>query len=160
MKSKYEMRRSRQKLSEADVNTILHSATSGILSLNDADGYPYGVPMSFVFDNLHSIYFHSAKVGHKIDCIKADSRCAFSVIVQDEIVPEKFTTYFKSVLCQGRVSIVCDGDEIVRALELLCRKYSPAIDSSAEIKSGLAKVCILRLDIESIAGKQAIELVR
>lgn len=54
------MRRIRQLLSEDDAKGILTTATNGVLSLVDADGSPYGVPLSFAYDNDGHIYFHSA----------------------------------------------------------------------------------------------------
>lgn len=44
------MRRFRQLLSEDAAKEILLTATNGVLSLVDADGSPYGVPVSFAYD--------------------------------------------------------------------------------------------------------------
>lgn len=154
------MRRSRQLLSEETTKKILSSATSGVLSLADTDGTPYGVPLSFAYDGDSHIYFHSAVKGHKIDCIGADSRCSFCVIGQDNIVPEEFTSYFRSVIVTGNINIMTSHDEIIRGLLLLCEKYSPGIDYDNEIAKCLGHVSVLRLDIESVTGKEAIELVR
>lgn len=154
------MRRFKQLLSEADSKEILKNVTNGVLSLIDPDGGVYGVPISFVYDGGNHIYFHSAVKGHKIDCIEADSRCSFCVVAQDQIVPEEFTSYFRSVIVKGKIRIVSDSDEIMNGLLLLCDKYSPGIDSDNEIAKCLNHVTVLRLDIESMTGKEAIELVR
>lgn len=98
--------------------------------------------------------------GHKIDCIGADSRCSFCVVGQDMIVPDEFTSYFRSVIVNGRVSIMSSQDEIMKGLLLLCEKYSPGIDSGSEIAKCLGHVTVLRLDIDEMTGKEAIELVR
>ncbi len=153
------MRRFRQLLSEEDAKKILSTATNGVLSLADTDG-PYGVPVNFAYDGDSHIYFHSAVTGHKIDCIEADSRCSFCVVGQDRIVSEEFTSYFSSVIVKGNVYIMNSHDEIMRGLLLLCEKYSPGIDNKKEIAKSLGHVLVLRLDIESMAGKEAIELVR
>lgn len=154
------MRRFRQLLSEDATKEILLTATNGVLSLVDADGGPYGVPLSFAYDGGSHIYLHSAAKGHKIDCIGADSRCSFCVVGQDMIVPDEFTSYFRSVIVKGRVSIMSSQDEIMKGLLLLCGKYSPGIDPDSEIAKCLGHVSVLRLDIEDISGKKAIELVR
>ncbi|MDE6134631.1 MAG: pyridoxamine 5'-phosphate oxidase family protein, partial [Muribaculaceae bacterium] len=106
------------------------------------------------------IYFHCALKGHKIDCIAADSRCSFCVVGQDRIVPEEFTSYFRSVIVKGNINIMTSHDEVMKGLQLLCEKYSPGIDSGNEIARYLRNVIVLRLDIESVSGKEAIELVR
>lgn len=41
---------------------------------------------------------------------------------------------------------------------LLCDKYSPGIDAATEISKFLKPVCIVRIKIDSITGKEAIEL--
>lgn len=154
------MRRFKQLLPDADTRRILSTATNGVLSLIDPDGDPYGVPVSFAADDRGHIYLHSAVKGHKIDCIEACQRCSFCVVAQDRIVPEEFTTYFRSVIVRGSVHIVTEPDEIMRDLMLLCAKYSPGIDPDAEIARCLSHVAVLRIDIESMTGKESIELVR
>ena len=157
----HKMRRFKQLLPYNEAKAILCKATSGTLSLTDTDGTPYGVPLSFVYDGeKNAIYFHSAAKGHKIECITNNPKCSFCVIAQDLIKPEEFTSYFKSVIVSGDIRIVNDTDETMRALLLLCAKYSPGIDSSAEIKRCINHVLMLRLDIKEITGKEAIELVR
>ncbi len=154
------MRRFKQRLSEAATNEILTTTTNGVLSLVDADGSPYGVPISFAYDGGGHIYFHSAVKGHKIDCIGVDSRCSFCVVGQDMIVPEEFTSYFRSVIVKGNINIMTSQEEIMKGLLLLCEKYSPGIYSDNEIAKCLGHVTVLRLDIEEMTGKEAIELVR
>ncbi|MDE6771826.1 MAG: pyridoxamine 5'-phosphate oxidase family protein [Muribaculaceae bacterium] len=74
------MRRIRQLLPEECAREILSAGSNGVLSLVDSDGEPYGVPLSFAYDNDGHIYFHSAAEGHKIECIKADGRCSLEAI--------------------------------------------------------------------------------
>lgn len=154
------MRRFKQLLSDYETKKMLCDASNGVLSLTDADGSPYGVPLSFVYDGERTIYFHSALNGHKIDCIKHDSRCSFCVIAQDLIVPEEFTTYFRSAIVTGSISVVDNPGEVMNALLLLCDKYSAGIDSATEIERCINHVKILRLDIDKMTGKESIELVR
>ncbi len=154
------MRRSRQVLDRENVCAILDSAGNGVLSLVDDTGAPYGVPLSYAYDGESRIYFHCAKSGYKLECIEAESRCSFCVVGQDLVMPEEFTTYFRSVIVAGRISVVTDRDEIQLGLKLLCDKYSPGVDTEAELSRFLKHVVVLRLDIEGICGKEAIELVR
>ena len=53
------MRRKRQQLSEAESINILEKATSGTLALLGDGGYPYAVPISYVYAD-GKLYFHSA----------------------------------------------------------------------------------------------------
>ena len=155
------MRRFRQQIPEEEAKEILRSATNGVLCLTDLDVRPYGVPMSFIYDSDKSIYFHCALTGRKIDCIKKHNcNACFTIIYQDEIHPEEFTTYFRSVIAEGLIKIIDDRNEMIEALRLLSTKYSPGLDCEPEIEKGLNRVLILKLDIDSITGKKAIELTR
>lgn len=53
-----EMRRKRQQLSEEESIGILQKATAGTLALLGDNGYPYAVPISYVYAN-GKLYFHS-----------------------------------------------------------------------------------------------------
>ena len=155
------MRRNRQQLSREECERILDRCTSGVLALAGDGGYPYAVPLSYVYAD-GAIIFHSTVEGHKVDAIRRDSRCSFCVIDQDEIKPAEFTTYFRSVIAFGRIHILETADEKVQALRLLGRRYSPGDEPGLqrEIDKSLDHVLLLRLNIDHLSGKEAIELVR
>ena len=155
------MRRNRQQLSSEECERILGQCTSGVLALTGDGGYPYAVPLSYVYAD-GAIIFHSAVEGHKVDAIRRDNRCSFCVIEQDDIKPAEFTTHFRSVIAFGRIHILEDTDEKVQALRRLGRRYSPNDEPGLqhEIDKSLDHVLLLRLDIEHLSGKQAIELVQ
>lgn len=75
-------------------------------------------------------------------------------------MPDEFTTYFRSVIVKGSVHAVTARDEMMKGLLLMCEKYSPGVNPDAEISKCIGHVAVLRLDIESMSGKEAIELVR
>lgn len=52
----HKMRRGKQQLSNEKCNEILDRNTSGVLSLLGLDGYPYGVPLSYVHNNGRIIF--------------------------------------------------------------------------------------------------------
>lgn len=155
------MRHMRQQLSKEVCDKILRNATSGTLALLGDGDYPYAVPLSFVYCG-NCIYFHSAKSGHKIDAIKREDKASFCVISKDEIHGDEFTTYFRSVIAFGRITIVSSPGEKLEGVKLLGRKYNPNDEEglNREIEKSLAHMELLRFDIEHLTGKQAIELVR
>ena len=155
------MRRNRQQLSTEECEHILGCCTSGVLALTGDGGYPYAVPLSYVYAD-GAIIFHSAMQGHKVDAIKRDNRCSFCVIEKDEIRPAEFTTHFRSVIAFGHIRILEDIDEKVQALRLLGRRYSPGDEPGLqhEIDKSLDHVLLLRLDIDHLSGKEAIELAK
>lgn len=156
-----EMRRSRQLLSREDCESILNEQTSGVLSVYGDDGYPYGVPLSYVYAD-GKLYFHSAKTGHKMDAVRKNNKVSFTIIAQDNIVPEEYTTHFRSVIVFGRVRILENDTEKRAAIEQLAEKYMPDLKEGRlqEIDREFSRLCMLELTIDHMTGKEAIELVR
>lgn len=156
-----EMRRKKQLLPEEVSIRILEDNTSGVLAVYGDDGYPYAVPLSYVYDDF-KIYFHSAISGHKIDAIKSNPKVSFCVIDQDEIVPEKYTTYFRSVIVFGNATILEREEDKRKAIETLAAKYSPnqVQGRMDEIEKSIDHLCMIELSIDSMTGKEAIELVK
>lgn len=157
-----EMRRKKQALADETCQEVLNRGTSGVLAVSGDDGYPYAVPMSYVY-NGEKIYFHSAFEGHKIDSIARNHKVSFSVIDQDQVVSREYTTYFRSVIAFGTIRVVSDAQEKRKAIETLAAKYSPGESeerTGQAIEREWAQLCILELSIEHLSGKEAIELVK
>ena len=156
-----EMRRFKQLLPQETAVEILNRNTSGILALNGDDDYPYAVPMSYVYAD-GKLYFHSAKAGHKIDAIKRSEKVSFCVIDQDQIVPEKYTTLFRSVIAFGRAQLVEELEEIRRVVTMLAIKYSSDFQDGIpkEIDSSIKNMTIIEMTIDHMTAKEAIELVK
>ncbi|MBR3434498.1 MAG: NimIJ family nitroimidazole resistance protein [Bacteroidales bacterium] len=155
-----EMRRKRQQLSDEESYAILQNATSGTLALLGDGGYPYAVPISYVFSE-GKLYFHSALSGHKVNAIRGCDRASFCVVAQDDVKPALYTTFFRSVIAFGRIHIVDDEAEKLAAARLLGNRYNPHQDEALqkELENGLARMLVIRLDIEHLTGKESIELV-
>lgn len=155
------MRRNRQQLSETDSLAILEHATSGTLALLGDGGYPYAVPISYVFAD-GKLYFHSALTGHKVDAIRNCDKASFCVISQDSIQPKQYTTHYRSVIAFGRIHIIDDETEKLKTASLLGNKYNPNDDEALrhELEHGLSRMLMIRFDIEHLTGKEAIELMK
>ena len=155
------MRRFRQQLTKSECDAILSIGTSGTLALLGDNGYPYAVPISYVYSD-DKLYFHSAKAGHKVDAIRQSNKASFCVIAADDVQPSEFTTYFRSVIAFRKIQIIESESERMYAASLLGARYNPGDDTGLqkELEKGLSHMLILRLDIEHLTGKEAIELVR
>ena len=112
------MRRSAQALGVDACREVLSRGTSSVLALLGDGGWPYAVPMSYAFDG-EKLYFHCAREGHKLDAIRREARASFCVVDRDEVVPEEYTTYFRSVIAFGRIRVIGDDGERRAAVERL-----------------------------------------
>ena len=157
-----EMRRKNQKLPMEDCAALLDAGTSGVLALHGDDGYPYAVPLSYVYDGS-KLYFHCGKTGHKLDAVKRNPRASFCVVGQDQVVSEEYTTYFRSVILFGTVRILEEAEEKRAAIEKLARRYAPGdsgVNRQREIGREWAALCMLEMSIDHMTGKEAAELAR
>lgn len=155
------MRRFKQQLSESETIDILQNTTAGVLGLCGDDMQPYGVPLSHVYAD-GKLYFHSALNGHKVDLIGQNSKASFTIIAQDEIHPETYTTYFRSAVAFGTIRIIEDNAEKMRTLEILGRRCNPTDEEglAKEIANGFKRCLMLEMSIDRLTGKQSIELVK
>ena len=121
-----------------------------------ADGEPYVVPLNYGYRD-NALYFHSAPVGRKIDALRQNSRVCFEVESPHEIVrhaePCEWGVKVRSIVGYGRVEFVTDLEEKRRALDVIMAQHGKT-DANTYDPRQLAAVAILRLDIESLAGKQ------
>ena len=157
-----EMRRKKQQLSMEESRRILDEGTSGVLALSGDEDYPYAVPISYVYDG-DRLYFHCAKSGHKLDAVRRNPKASFCVIGQDQVLPEKYTTLFRSVIVFGTIRILEEDDEKRRAIEKLALKYAPKDtrqNREGYIEKDWKPLCMLGMTVEHITGKECIELVR
>ncbi|MCD8150926.1 MAG: pyridoxamine 5'-phosphate oxidase family protein [Clostridiales bacterium] len=153
-----EMRRKKQEIPQEESSEILRTGKTGILGVSGEDGYPYTVPVNYVYLD-GKIYFHGAKTGHKMDAIKSCDKVSFCVIEKDDIVPEEMTTYFKSVVVFGRARILETDAEIRQAVKWLGLKYNKDeafVDS--EIEREWNSLSCVEVTIEHMTGKEASEL--
>lgn len=150
------MRRKNQSLSKEDCLEILRSCPTGVLGVVGPDGYPYAVPLNYVYDSGR-VLFHCAKEGHKLDCIDHHDKVSFCVIQKDKVMPQEFATDYRSVILFGRAKVLTDDRSRRQALERLNEKYSPDLpeEGRKEIDKGWNAVCIVEIEIEQMTGKKA-----
>lgn len=134
---------------------IFSKGNHGTLAVNGDDGYPYAVPVNYVYDG-GKIYIHSAKYGYKIDAVKRDDKVCFSAILNSKVQQDKFTAAFQSVIAFGKISFVEDEAEKKRILEQFIYKMSPEFVEGGMkfVNAAIGKTALLCIDVEEIKGKE------
>ncbi|MDU4891683.1 MAG: pyridoxamine 5'-phosphate oxidase family protein [Clostridium sp.] len=155
------MRRKAQLLSEEETIKIFEKGTSGVLAVLGDEDYPYAVPFSYIYCDS-KIYFHGAKSGHMLDSILKHEKVSFCVIDEDKVVPEEYTTYFRSAIAFGKVRVIDNENEKRNAIEKLAVRYTPNDEEGRlkKIEREYKILCMFELDIEHMTGKEAMKLVR
>jgi len=152
------MRRIDKSMGNEAALELLHKGGYGVLSTVGSDGYPYGVPISYACKD-DAIYFHCATEGQKLDNIEENSKVSFCVIGDTEVIPEKFSTNYESVIVFGNANIIANVDEKKSALLAIVEKYSPNYTESGKkyISNDFGKTKVIKMNIEHITGKKAKE---
>ena len=143
-----EMRRKDRILSEAETWDIINNGKYGVLCLNGADDYPYGVPMHYIVHE-GKLYMHgTAAGGHKHDNIVENPKASFSIIEMDDDIKGRSAILF------GTVNIVPEKREAV--LNKVVERFIPEFaweQAKAGIPYAKENICAYELNIEHLSGK-------
>lgn len=147
------MRRKNQEIGQEEIDEILSKGEYGFFSTVSDNGYPYTIPVSFVYSD-NCIYFHCAPVGHKLENIKKNSKVSFCVVTDTELLPEKFDTKYKSVVVFGEACEIT-GDIKEAVLLKLVNKYSlDFLEEGKEyINNAKDRTSVIRIKIDHMTGK-------
>ncbi len=152
-----------------DVEELLASSTYGVLGLIDDEGYPYTVPLNFVY-HRGAIYAHGATTQNskKIKAVKTNRKASFTVVQEYSLLPSYFTgsklacpatQFFKSVFIRGNVELVDNIDEKIASLSALMRKLQPegryeAINAAnEEYAKELNATAVIKLVPDTLSAK-------
>jgi nitroimidazol reductase NimA-like FMN-containing flavoprotein (pyridoxamine 5'-phosphate oxidase superfamily) len=140
---------------EAITITLKETAVGRVATISP-DGYPYVVPVFFVFDG-DKVYFHCAGEGKKLENLKANPSVCFEAddLILVDVSPTNpctGTVYYRSVIATGKASLI-GGEEKVRALWMLADKYSGGKATGEMSHESIDETCVVRIDIDEISGK-------
>ncbi len=147
-----EMRRKDRLTSIQQAWEILENAEFMTLSMNGADGMPYGVVLSFARVG-ESLYFHSAGEGYKVESLLKDGRVCVTAVGRQRSVPEDFTTAYASAVAFGTAHPVEDPAEKEHGLLAICKKYAPENPNAASYILQYPGVGVWRVDVQELSGK-------
>lgn len=75
-----EMRRADRKLSEEEAWEVIAGGKTGVLSVLGVNGYPYGVPLHYVFIDGTICFHGAAEGGHKDESMMKSGKVCFTVV--------------------------------------------------------------------------------
>lgn len=147
-------RHDREIIETARIEDVLKRATVCRLAMADGET-PYIVPLCFGYAE-NRLYFHCATAGRKIDILRRYPRVCFEVDCDQELIESPqacgWSMRFRSVIGEGRATLIDDPAAKRAALDIIMRHYSERDYSYPE--DTLAKTLIIRVDIERMTGKQ------
>ena len=151
------MRRAKKAIPDEAAKRLLQTERRGVLAVNGDLGYPYAVPVNFLYDEAAGkLYFHGARAGHKADALRRDARVCFTVCGAERVEPEaSWAPYLQSAVVFGRGHLMEDGPEAEAALRRLAAKYYPDAETiETELAHAGRAVQVFEITVEHLSGKQ------
>ena len=134
---------------------ILEQAEYGSLAMS-LGGQPYCLPFNFVYDK-GKVYIHTGLKGTKHEYIRENPKVCFTVVLPGSKLtgesPCQYSYRFESVALFGQARYVENPGELAESLNLLIDKYREG-PVTAVPEDKLAKLMMLRIDIDQITGRQ------
>ena len=151
-----QIRRKSKEISMDETRKILKEARRGILAVNGDEGYPYAIPVNYYYDEEEQkIFFHGARVGHKIDALKKNDKICFTVLGSETVKDEPWAPYVKSTVVFGRCHFIEDASLAEKRLKQFALKYYPNEELvNEEINTSGKAVCMYVIEIEHMSGKE------
>ena len=153
------VRKTKNEICTEDAKELLIASRRGVLAVNGDDGYPYAVPINYFYDEANGkIYFHSSRVGHKVDALKKCDKVCFTVVGNETVKDETWAPYVKSAVVFGFCHPIEDREEAMTALKRFAMKYYPDEQTADdEIAVSAKAVRMFEITVEHISGKEVQE---
>ena len=152
-------RNDREVESHEEILGILNKCDVIHLGINTPN-YPYVVPMNFGIEageKSLTLWLHCAGEGLKLDLIKQNFRVGFEADCSHKLMPGEqacnYTMEYESVIGCGEIHICDDIQSKRRGLKAIMEHYEPEKDFAVPDRA-IVSVCVLRLEIRQITGKQ------
>jgi len=158
---RYHIRRMDKAISEVEEMKRILMSTEYVTIAMAKDNEPYLVSLSHGYDEANNcIYFHCAKEGKKLDYLRSNKGVWGQALLDHGYSQGECTHLYASVHFKGRVTLLKDPDEKLRALSLMARQLD---DNPERLISGwrperLAETVVGRIDIEYVTGKKSKEV--
>ena len=151
-----EIRRKTKIIDRAVAEALLQSGRRGVLAVNGDDGYPYAVPINYFYDkDAQKIYFHGARIGHKVDSLRACDKVCFTVYGNERIKEETWAPFVQSTVVFGRCHLMKHDVQAMAVLKKLAMKYYPTEQMvEEEIDKAGKAVQMFEIEIENLSGKE------
>lgn len=154
------VRRTDKHLSAAGVAALLAGATCGRLGSVGADGWPYVVPLLYVYVD-GEIWVHNTQArGHLRDNVDHEARVCFELDEAGAVFPygrfECDTALaYRSVVAFGRIRVVEDAVRKAAFFDAFMAKYAdPAWARPRAFYPRLDQVTVYAIAIERLSGKE------
>ena len=151
------MRRKDRQMPEEFALGVIDKCSFAQVAMTDEKGNPYCVPLTRLQKTEAAYIFFTARVeGTKTDILKRNPKVYVSCVGDVTPATDRFTTEFESAAFSGTACEVTDIQEKIKALRLICEKYTPDNMENFEdaITKSLDRTAVWKIRIENLTGKR------
>ena len=154
-----EIRKKRNQIDTEAAERLLEQSRRGVLAVNGDDGYPYAIPINFLYDRENQkIFFHGARAGHKVDALKSSDKVCFTVYGHETIKEDPWAPFMQSTIVFGRCHLMEAGEHTAALLKRFAMKYYPNEQlADEEIAQSGKAAQLFEIEIEHLTGKEVQE---
>lgn len=154
-----QIRKRKNALNDEATKELLRSCRRGVLAVYGMDGYPYAIPLNYLYDEENNkIYFHSSPAGHKAEALSESDKVCFTVYGNETIKEEEWAPFTQSTVVFGRCHKIESREETIDKVRKFALKYYPNAELvEEEIKMSGAAVRMYEIEIDHMSGKEVQE---
>ncbi len=149
-------RMKKHQLNDGQITDLLKKASVGTIATIDENGYPYAVPVHFIY-NDDMIYFHGLPKGKKINNIMANNKICFQIYDMKGLIlddaPCDVNTEYESVVIMGMAAIVKDQKLKATVLSEIVGKYTSHLKETKLPDNMIKSTAVVEITIKECTGK-------
>jgi uncharacterized protein len=161
MSSRGQMFRSNRQMPDSVARTFLAAQKTLHVGTVDTDGFPYVVPLAFIYEGTGELWFHTGwHQGHLFHNLQQNPKLCVETSQIGALTPVKdgfacdSSLICGSVIVFGTAEVVEDREKKAWFFDKMVAKYS---DPSLEFKPGypmIDRIILFRMTIEILTGKE------
>jgi len=149
-------RMSKHQLNDVQIKEILLKAPVGNIATINENGYPYVVPVHFIYHN-GKVYIHGLPIGQKISNILANEKVCFETYFMEGFnigeTPCNVNIEYESVVIMGTAALVKDYNLKEIVLNKIVEKYAPHFNGTKISDTKIEGTGVIELIIKELTGK-------
>lgn len=143
-------------LNEEQITSILTKAPVGNIATINENGYPYVVPVHFIYYE-DKIYIHGLPRGQKISNILENEKVCFQIYDMKGFIfdnsPCDINTEYESVVITGTATTIEDLNLKETVLNKIVEKYTPHLGGTKLPENMIKGTAVIEITIKELTGK-------
>ena len=145
-------------LTKEQIENLLEKLQDCVLATHGKNGYPYALPMNYIYFN-NKIYMHGLAKGQKIDNIQENPKVCVEIHEMIGLLDEDIedvcdvNVEYESIVILGNAKVLKDKDSKREVLRQIVDKYTPQLSKEDLPEKMINNTGVIEIEIEESTGK-------